>query len=270
MAINLITLAWMERLVARKILSGGAILDLGPQDLYACPRRTVQRIAARLHPPTDAAYFLSYVFHGDGDAFQKLGGTSALYRMLGFERYRSVDLIDSRADWRVDLNAPEPLPETFDAITNFGTAEHVFDIARVFRFVHDTLNVGGVALHSLPSFGEMAHGFFNIHPTAYFDLAAANGYAIEDIVYLDSIDIRCHLQMNSDDDFDFDALPIQRHDLEGPQMWSRVINQYLAMLTRYGSSLQQINIAPKDLLCIAMRKQTDQPFRNPIQGLYRS
>ena len=268
MAINLITLAWLERLVVRKILGGGAILDLGPQDLYACPRRSVERIAARLHPPIDAGYHLSYIFYGDD--FLKVGGTAALYRMLGFERYRSVDLMDSRADWRVDLNAPEPLPESFDVITNFGTAEHVFDIARVFRFVHDTLKVGGVALHSLPAFGEMSHGFFNIHPTAYFDLATANGYAIEDVAYLDNIDIRCHVQMTAEADFDFDALPIQRQDLEGPGMWTRVISQYLAMLARYNSISQQVNVAPFDLLCIALRKQTDAPFRNPIQGLYRS
>jgi SAM-dependent methyltransferase len=267
-AINLITLAWMERLVARNVLRGGAILDLGPQDLYACPRRSVQRIAEHLHPPLDAGVFLSDIFYDQ--TFRQLGGTRALYRMLGFEHYRAVDLTDSRADWRVDLNAPEPLPETFDVITNFGTAEHVFDIARVFRFVHDTLKVGGVALHSLPSFGEIGHGFFNVHPTTYFDLAAANGYAIEDLVYLDSIDIRCHLQMAAEVDFDFDALPIQRQHLDGPDAWYHVINQYFATVNRHGALFQKVNAAPKDLICAALRKQTDRPFRNPIQGLYRA
>jgi SAM-dependent methyltransferase len=266
--INLITLDWLERLVAHGVLRGGSILDLGPQDLNTCPRAFVERVAARMHPPVEATCFVQDIFYAG--SFRKVGGTPALYRMLGFEHYRSTDLMDSRADWHFDLNEPIQLPETFDVITNFGTAEHVFDIAKVFRFVHDTLKLGGVALHALPAFGQMEHGFFNIHPTTYFDLAAANGYAIEDIAYLDSIHIRSHLQLGMQTPFDFDALPIQRAQLQAPDMWGQVIRQYLTMLTQHGPALPNVNTAPSDLLCIALRKQADQPFRNPIQGDYRT
>jgi hypothetical protein len=67
--------------------------------------------------------------------------------------------------------------------TNFGTAERVFNIGELFHSIHDALRPGGVAMHVLPAFGDIDHGFYNIHPAVYFDLAAADDYTIEDKFY---------------------------------------------------------------------------------------
>ena len=67
----------------------------------------------------------------------------------------------------------------------------------------------------MPVFGDVNHGFYNIHPTVYLDLAEANGYIVEDIRYFDQINRRTDEHVRSfRDDVDFDALPIGRTQLE--------------------------------------------------------
>jgi SAM-dependent methyltransferase len=268
MAINIISLAWLDRLAAGGVLRGGALLDLGPQDLIGCPRRVVEAYAARRLPPAVVAPAIAELF--DGETFRR-SGIAAFYRLLGFERYVASDLFDPRATWRIDLNDPAPPTEQFDAVTNFGTLEHIFDIAAAFRFIHDTLRVGGVALHAVPVFGDVNHGFYNIHPTVFFDLARANGYAIEDCAYIDNIDLREALQHQAPDrPFDFAALPIKAADLATRGLHRKIADQYVAMATRYPVT---VNGAPgrayaKDYAFVALRKRADAPFRKPFQDAY--
>ncbi len=91
---------------------------------------------------------------------------------------RAIDLNGTEAAWRHDLNQPLPISETFDVVTNFGTSEHVFDQAQLFRSVHELTRPGGFMLHALPHQGGPDHGFYNYHPTFFHDLAAANGYRV--------------------------------------------------------------------------------------------
>ena len=152
---------------------------------------------------------------------------------MGYAKYRSIDLGDSRADWRCDINHPVDIPDRFDAITNFGTAEHIFNIAEVFRSMHVLLRKGGVQLHGLPAFGDVNHGFYNIHPTLYFDIASANGYVIEDIRYLDEINRRTMEHADRfEDDFDFDTLPIGRAQLEAHASLGAEIKPEISSLSR--------------------------------------
>ncbi|HTZ36750.1 MAG TPA: hypothetical protein VMB84_12035, partial [Stellaceae bacterium] len=72
MAINALTLAWLDRLRQRGILSGGAVLDLGPQDLIACPREAVLVSARRWHAPELADRLVEAIY--DGDRFRQIGG----------------------------------------------------------------------------------------------------------------------------------------------------------------------------------------------------
>lgn len=191
----------------------------------------------------------------------------ALFRVLGYDIYRSVDLFDTRADWQIDLNDPAVIPEKFDLVTNGGTGEHIFNIAAMFKFVHDVLRPGGIALHSMPALGEFDHGFWNVHPSLYFDLAAANDYIIEDMVYVDNIDVRCQQHtMQVGVDFDFGQLLTLEDLRDKNTRWTQVRNRFDA--ARVGTTWSEYPGAgfPKDYMMVALRKPADTVFRFPFQA----
>lgn len=170
MGINVYTQRWIGHFLETGIIKPGAsILDLGPQDLYRYAPHNARELALM----------------GTQD---KPGGW---YASVGFGRYSSVDAGDERSTYRVDLNLPWDTRNRWDVVHNGGTAEHVFNIGQVFKTVHDVLVVGGLALHVLPAAGEISHGFYNVHPQVYRDMAAANGYRIEALDYIADIDGVC-------------------------------------------------------------------------------
>lgn len=269
MAISIISAAWLSRLARLGILhKRGTILDLGPQDLVSCPRPALEVYAKQHQPPDIMAQLLDRIYVGDN--FRE-DGTAPFYAIFGYDTYRSVDLLDRRATWRMDLNEPSPLPEQFDAITNFGTAEHVFNVCAVFRLMHDALRIGGLGLHVLPAFGEVNHGFFNIHPTVFFDLALANRYVVEDFCYVDAIDVRTQIQlMNYQTELDLDALPITFNDLrQHGTLWHKILRQYDNVREAVAGKLPPDSYTfPKDYSFVALRKVADAPFRYPVQSAY--
>lgn len=271
MGINTLTVAWFSRLAAKGILvPGQSVIEFSPQDLFSS-RRAVRQYGLRHNLPDAVEKLLDGIFDGE-----KVRGTgiSKFYRMFGATRYRSTDLLDNRADWMLDFNDVVQLPEQFTLATNFGTAEHVFNIGNVFRSIHDAIRPGGVALHVLPAFGDVDHGFFNIHPTTYFDLAAANDYTVEDIHYVDRWDIRNKaLEADLAADFDFESLPIRTEHLTQRaalqrKVTERFIENYVHPDTkRYGVGYPGILY---DYCIVALRKNHDQAFRPPAQGIYGS
>src|SRR5579863_9707713 len=90
----------------------------------------------------------------------------------------AIDFHGTSAALKQDLNRPLDLPRQYHTVMNLGTAEHVFNIGQVFKSVHDYTVPGGLMIHALPFSGWVDHGFFNFNPTFYWDLAAANGYAM--------------------------------------------------------------------------------------------
>ena len=88
----------------------------------------------------------------------------------------SIDLNGTSDSMKIDLNLPHDLGKEFDCILNLGTAEHVFNIYQVFRSIHDWLKTDGIVIHNLPMYGEIDHGFYNFHPTFFWDLSLVNKY----------------------------------------------------------------------------------------------
>ena len=270
MGINTLTVAWLSRLASRAILKQGqSIIEFSPQDLVMVSRNAVAHFALRHNSAALTDSLLDRVFDG---ANPRPDGTAAFYRLFGIERYRSADLLDGRADWKRDFNEPFRLREQFDVATNFGTAEHVFNIGNMFRSVHDVLRPGGVALHILPTFGDIDHGFFNIHPTTYLDLAAANDYVIEDLCYVDRWDIRDKvLAADVKSDFDFEALPIRfDHLKDRPTLQRMVTELFIENYRREDTQRigQQYPGVFYDYCCVALRKTGSAAFRIPMQGYY--
>jgi hypothetical protein len=235
---------------------------MGPSDLILYTPAAIEFYIRRHVPRHDVAALMDKLFDSQGVFRREEIGT--LYSVFGYTKYRSIDLADTRADWRCDLNYPVDIPERFDAIANFGTAEHVFNISEVFRSIHVLLKEGGVQLHVMPVFGDVNHGFYNVHPTVYLDLAQANGYIVEDIRYLDQINRRTDEHVRGfRDDVDFDALPIGRAQLESHMTIGADIDRNLLAVQK-----QTPGAVARDYAFVAMRKVRDQPFRIPIQRLY--
>jgi len=262
MAISPIVVAWLSNLASRGILRGGAMLEMGPSDLILYTPAAIEFYIRRHVPADHVGALMGRIFDGQGGFRRENIG--ALYSMFGYDEYRSIDLRDSRADWRCDLNYPVDIPERFDMITNFGTAEHIFNISEVFRSMHVLLREGGVQLHVMPVFGDVNHGFYNIHPTVYLDLAKANDYVIEDIRYIDEINRRTtEHALAFEGDVDFEALPIGRAQLESHMTLGADVDTNFSAIQR-----QRPGATAKDYAFVAMRKVREQPFRIPVQRIY--
>ena len=174
---------------------------------------------------------LSFALDGKPD----IKNVPDFYGMLGFTRYESIDL-DNKATLQTDLNKPQ-IPEewagAFDLVTNNGTGEHIFNQAAIFEVMHVLCKAGGMMIHVVPWINWLNHGFYNLHPRIFGDVADANGYKIE------------FMWSNDRDD--------QSRDNE--------------------ISLEETKVPPPQakniVLAVCMRKQSDGEFAIPIQGKYR-
>jgi hypothetical protein len=96
---------------------------------------------------------------------------------------RRVDSID-RSDYEgatciLDMNQPLPaVGLRYDTVIDFGTLEHVYNIAQAFENVAELTKVGGQILHVLPANNFCGHGFWQMSPELFFTLySEENGYA---------------------------------------------------------------------------------------------
>jgi len=103
----------------------------------------------------------------------------AWYRKLGCGRYVSIDG-DGRGTVSADLNRPLTALNlgTFDLVTDFGTGEHIFDQAQVWRTVHELTKPGGFIAFDRPHQGYTKHCFYLVNPCLFTDLAKANNYRV--------------------------------------------------------------------------------------------
>jgi len=110
---------------------------------------------------------------------------SEFYKRLGCGRYESVDA-NGKGTVTADLNRPYVAftggpgfhTDFFDLVTDFGTGEHIFDQAQVWRTIHNLTKPGGYIAFDRPSQGYSKHCFYLITAGLIHDLALANGYVI--------------------------------------------------------------------------------------------
>lgn len=98
------------------------------------------------------------------------------YKKLGCGRYVSIDG-NGRGTLTHDLNLALDL-ETFDLVTDFGTGEHIFDQAQVWRTVHGLTKVGGYIAFDRPAQGYPAHCYYRTDACLFHDVSAANDYEV--------------------------------------------------------------------------------------------
>jgi hypothetical protein len=227
-----------------EIPDGATLLEIGPQDISA-PRHIVEQ-----HFPDAAPLFINDAARRDCQA--------DFYALMGVRKYMAVDLFDDRAVIRHDMNR-RLITWRRDVVTNFGTAEHVFDVARFFANIHSATKRGGLMLHAMPAFGDINHGFYNFHPVMIRGMAVANDYEVLDFTYVDNIANRACAEQSLEDlkltDV-FDTLT-SRHTV-----FNNLLKNAEADETREFDAAHQNTVF--DYSFVALRKTTNGRFRIPL------
>lgn len=217
------------------------------------------------------------------------GKTEAYYRCLGFADYQAIDVNATYGSLIMDLNrdleADYDFKETFMLVTNNGTGEHIFNQASVFRNIHRLAKPGGLMLHLLPFMNYVNHGFYCFHPNLFHALAHRNGYGLEALGIANRYGAGV-LFTPPDQGTDFAALLPDMKPVELGTLLSDVKNTrqtgwqgFKKRLKRIGrepkpgerfnESITRLQEADKNLLVFALlRKQSEEAFELPIQGLY--
>jgi len=178
-----------DLLRAGVIPAGPRVLELGQANWYRDVPMTALEAAVTEFATDDARRARS--LDAIRKEFQSQGPrwvfnlATLYYRAVLNPRERvAIDLHGPPAALSLDLNQPVDLQgRRFDLLMNLGTAEHVFDVAQVFRTAHNLTAPGGVMIHGMPFQGFVDHGFYSFNPTFYFDIAAANGYRVDRVRY---------------------------------------------------------------------------------------
>lgn len=107
---------------------------------------------------------------------------SEFYTELGCGRYVSIDG-NGRGTFNWDLNKPLRPGQLgpFDLVTDFGTGEHIFDQAAVWKTIHYLTKFKGFIVFDRPTQGYSANGghcYYNSQECLFTDIAAANDYKI--------------------------------------------------------------------------------------------
>lgn len=158
-----------------------------------------------------------------------------IYKALfNYRSYNAIDLLPPN-EYRLqqDLNLPFDLGMRFDVCINNGTTEHVFNQANCYKAIHDHTAPGGVMIHWTPCLGWVDHGFYNVQPGFFHDLATANAYEVLLAV-------------------------LSSETMMVPMVPGQITSEIVAAYPDIRDSLA----------CTVLRKTTDEPFHFPLQGVY--
>ncbi|MGD9722054.1 MAG: hypothetical protein AB7O59_09920 [Pirellulales bacterium] len=183
MAISAVQYAIVREMFRQGWLAqGGAILEIGEANWYgdADPHDLVAEIEQHVAEPRRAA--LTARLHAAFALDPRVTNfevAKVFYEMFfAPTEMQAIDWNGSPQAHRLDLNDHLQLARRFDVVINHGTAEHIFNIAQVFRTMHEHTVPGGMMIHESPFTGWIDHGFYTLHPRLFFDLAEANGYRL--------------------------------------------------------------------------------------------
>jgi len=111
------------------------------------------------------------------------------YLLINKFKANSVKSIDNSsfegADIIHDMNKPiENLNEKFDTIIDFGTSEHIYNVAQNLNNISKLCKINGIILHSLPANNNCGHGFWQFSPELFFSLYSENNGFFETEIFI--------------------------------------------------------------------------------------
>lgn len=153
-------------------------MTLGHQSLYLHSREVAQ---LRKHFATvtgrQSGALEGYDWGEKADAFlREFLGVSEL-TVMDASSYEGADTIHD-----MNLPVPEEWHQSFDAIIDCGSLEHIFNVPMALRNLAHLLAVGGTLFISTPANNLMGHGFYQFSPELMFRVfSAENGFAIRSL-----------------------------------------------------------------------------------------
>lgn len=76
-----------------------------------------------------------------------------------------------------NMNAPLLDHEEYDTVVDFGTTEHIFNVAQALQNIVRLCSVGGQIIHVVPANNFNGHGFWQFSPELFFSLySRENGF----------------------------------------------------------------------------------------------
>ena len=162
------------------------VLDIGPQTIYFARPEQIREIIERQGvSAADSASIDRLVYFSTPRPGERTTMLSEITDLANIE-YASIDVCPGLKNTHIlDLNfdeLPGELRGRHDVVFNFGTTEHIFNQWNCFEVIHDALKVDGVVYHQLPASAYLDHGYFCYTPLFFRELAAANGYTIEQMI----------------------------------------------------------------------------------------
>lgn len=205
---------------------GGSLLEIGEANWYGDmpPQEFCDAMGAR---------YLTDIGNAKGDLFKL---AKIVYQKLFAPAINdAIDYNGTIHAMQLDLNSPIDLPRKYDVVINHGTAEHIFNIAMVFKSMHDWTKTGGHMVHEVPCVGWVDHGFYCLQPGLFYDLSAANEYEL---------------------------ISLSIAHIESRQIIRVESREHCHAL------VESRSIPNNALLFVVMRKVKGQIFRVPMQGIY--
>lgn len=103
---------------------------------------------------------------------------SEFYSELGAKRYVSIDG-NGRGTVTWDLNLKwKGKSGVYDLVTDFGTGEHIFNQAQVWRTLHVLCKPMGYIVFDRPASGYPGHCYYLSQKCLFEDIARANNYKV--------------------------------------------------------------------------------------------
>ena len=216
-----------------------SVAELGSQELMMTPATFEGLLRASGIPgyrPEDFPHLANWPGHPRCSA-------KPFYALLGITRYACVDLNGQHGAIPLDLNCPledRSLYGRFDLVTDYGCAEHAFNIAEGYRTMHRLCRPGGLLIITQNVYGG-GNGYYNFDVPFFEGLAAANQYRVLFTSYV-------VVPKGPSEAFNEFHVPLSRTLLETLD-WAKV---------------SYINI------CYMLQKQREEEFKFPYQGGYQA
>lgn len=199
-------------------------------------------------------------------------------KSIGYGSYTCIDVNQRYGALQMDLNYlladKYKFHDEFDLVTNNGTGEHIFDQASVFRNIHALTRAGGVMLHVLPFHNYINHGFYNVQPILFHDLAVANQYKIlrlslanrdgKEIAFADEKVVGSTRALET-----YPLSAILDRTIAWPgikDLKSRTVRRSMRPVAK---AMRSLSLSRANILLVAVLQKTgSDAFRNPMQGMY--
>lgn len=199
-------------------------------------------------------------------------------KSIGYGSYTCIDVNQRYGALQMDLNydlaEKYQFRDEFDLVTNNGTGEHIFDQASVFRNIHALTRAGGVMVHVLPFHNYINHGFYNVQPILFQDLAQANEYKIlrmslanrdgKEIAFADEEAVSATRAVKT---YPLDSIFDRTIAWPGLQdLKSSTVRRGMRPIAK---AMRSLSSSRANMLIVAVLQKTgSDAFRNPMQGMY--